>query len=485
MLRRQATCAHLVQALLECLEDPKVNAKDNRGFTPLHYASKLGYTQIARALLTSGADPELRVGSKRDSPTVLHLASLGGHLDIIKMLLEDDVPWKSNIGARCTYNGTSNLDAIRLAIITRKPRVAIQLLLGANAPVEDEVDNSLLHFCCSLDTPEEKDKDLVLSLMKIALSCGVDVNARGFEKYGRGAFQPLHVAAEANNPKYIALLLENGADIEGRDISECTPLLQAAARGNFDAYLALADSGANLKATASQNLSVLHLAIICSTEEEKEEDAAIKENRASVLKHALQQGGVNVNACSSYAFGNVVPLHLACKASSNWAVKLLLPYNPNLEVKESQEDFTPLLLAIADGASAEVVRDLIDKGANVNAYDAYEDTALDILKKIDIYKGIGGGLFEFGTSNEDQHSTAVALVNAGARQWDLLPNPCPGLEAALPAVMVDDGPEGAACLFRLLQREVQAQVQEVLLCLNHTFSEPAVRWDILMKYLSK
>ncbi|KAG6922774.1 regulatory factor X associated ankyrin containing protein, partial [Chelydra serpentina] len=65
-----------------------VNKPDERGFTPLIWASAFGEIETVRHLLDWGADPHV-LAKERES--ALSLASTGGYTDIVIMLLERDV----------------------------------------------------------------------------------------------------------------------------------------------------------------------------------------------------------------------------------------------------------------------------------------------------------------------------------------------------------------------------------------------------------
>jgi uncharacterized protein len=60
----------------------EVNAKDNRGFTPLHWAAMTGHTDIAKLLLTHGAE----VNAKSNYGTPLYVATLHHYNDVAKLL---------------------------------------------------------------------------------------------------------------------------------------------------------------------------------------------------------------------------------------------------------------------------------------------------------------------------------------------------------------------------------------------------------------
>lgn len=65
---------------------------------------------------------------------------------------------------------------------------------------------------------------------------------------------------------------------------------------------------------------------------------------------------------------------------------------------------------------------------------------------------------------------APALVAAGDHQWDLVPTPCPGLEAALPAVW-RNAPEELSQLFQHLEVPAQACIRTALLALHRVCPE--------------
>ncbi|XP_012980774.2 DNA-binding protein RFXANK isoform X2 [Mesocricetus auratus] len=68
--------------------DNLINKQDERGFTPLIWASAFGEIETVRFLLDWGADPHI-LAKERES--ALSLASMGGYTDIVRLLLERDV----------------------------------------------------------------------------------------------------------------------------------------------------------------------------------------------------------------------------------------------------------------------------------------------------------------------------------------------------------------------------------------------------------
>uniref|UniRef100_A0A2I3SAR6 Regulatory factor X associated ankyrin containing protein n=1 Tax=Pan troglodytes TaxID=9598 RepID=A0A2I3SAR6_PANTR len=86
--------------------DNLVNKPDERGFTPLIWASAFGEIETVRFLLEWGADPHI-LAKERES--ALSLASTGGYTDIVGLLLERDV----DINIYDWNGGTPLLYAVR------------------------------------------------------------------------------------------------------------------------------------------------------------------------------------------------------------------------------------------------------------------------------------------------------------------------------------------------------------------------------------
>ena len=68
---------------------------------------------------------------------------------------------------------------------------------------------------------------------------------------------PLHVAASAGHSDILSLLIENGADVNGRGLSSDTPLRRASNKGRLEAGRVLLDRGADVNAQASGGSTAL------------------------------------------------------------------------------------------------------------------------------------------------------------------------------------------------------------------------------------
>lgn len=109
--------------------DNLVNKPDERGFTPLIWASAFGEIETVRFLLDWGADPHI-LAKERES--ALSLASMGGYTDIVGLLLERDV----DINIYDWNGGTPLLYAVRGNHVK-----CVEALLARGADLTTEADS--------------------------------------------------------------------------------------------------------------------------------------------------------------------------------------------------------------------------------------------------------------------------------------------------------------------------------------------------------
>ena len=174
--------------------------------TPLHSASFGGHLQVVRYLLQHGVNVNVR-DSENDTP--LLLASFKGHLDVVQCLLEHgaDINLLDNYHAApltwATFHGHVNV---------------VRLLLEHNAETNpQDVDGyTPLHDVVRGDRFNAERSQIVRLLLKH----GANPNARDH------ALQtPLHLVSErADLLDVLRLLLEHGADLDAKDKFGRTPL---------------------------------------------------------------------------------------------------------------------------------------------------------------------------------------------------------------------------------------------------------------------
>lgn len=168
-------------------------------------AALSGYYGAAEALIKGGADIDSQCRDK--GLTALHQAAAGGHLPIVKALLDKgaDPDITSDDGE------TALLKAVRAA----------RGGYNSSTPKQDAAVDLLLHYGASPDIPDGKGMTPLMlacengrgDLARKLLDCGADVNARGFD-----GSTPLSGAVQSRSTQLVKLLLERGADEKAQKI---------------------------------------------------------------------------------------------------------------------------------------------------------------------------------------------------------------------------------------------------------------------------
>jgi len=174
-----------------------LNARDEKGKTPLNLAVELGLGSIAGLLVERGADVTL---ADQENWSPLHFAADRGELEIARQLIE---------------KSASNVNSAT--------QVQSNFLVGGWTP---------LHLASLKGHPE---------LVQLLLDHGADINARD------GAQRtPLILVAESGNLQVAALLIGRGADINAQAMRGYTAILWGA-RNRAEEYVdLLIEAGAEI-----------------------------------------------------------------------------------------------------------------------------------------------------------------------------------------------------------------------------------------------
>ena len=131
---------------------------------------------------------------------------------------------------------------------------------------------------------------------------------------GRDEETPMHVAAYAGHADILSLLLDHGADVDGRSIFNHTPLHRASLRGKVEAGQCLLDRGADVHARSNSFRTPLLLAV--------DEVEFVR----MLLKH-----GARIN---DYDFQGHTPLHRAVETQNIQTVRLLLEHGADVNARD-------------------------------------------------------------------------------------------------------------------------------------------------------
>jgi len=213
----------------------------------------------------------------------------------------------------------------------------------------------------------EAAKFSIVDRMKFLIEEGVDVNEKNDKDQ-----TPLHLAAENNQTGIITLLLENNADLSSKDKNNCTVLDAAVLKGSEEAVELLINKGANINNSDELGVTPLHLAVM--------------NNFTKIAELLIDKGaGVNTTFTIQWHYQLNKGNDKGKFISMDKAIELILAGKKDSFEKVEVKNYTALHIA-CENENEEMVKLLIDKGANCNAKDNFERTPSDVAKTEEIKK---------------------------------------------------------------------------------------------------
>ncbi|MGD9873796.1 MAG: ankyrin repeat domain-containing protein [Kiritimatiellia bacterium] len=299
------------------------NAATDSGVTALHIAADEDHINIARMLIEKGADVNKQ---SRNGATPLMRAALYNGVSVAEVLLEHG----------CLVNLLDQWGRTAAACAAAAGNVEMLDLLadhGADLLALNDTGHTLVHFAGESDqsnavawcarrgldlnvrTPfgttalYQSILDDATNSFDALLSLGAD-SSIGITN----GWTPVHSAARKPNDYFIRRLLETGADMEQRGPRGETPLITAVQAGVTNVVLLLLDAGANIEATNDYKFNAL--------------DFALAEKNPAMFRLLLDRGA-SPNARGS---------------SNDW----------------------PVIMSVAWAGNEEMLRDLLEYGADPN-----------------------------------------------------------------------------------------------------------------------
>ena len=189
-------------------------------------------SETVKRLLANGVDVDaINVGSSSHvsrGRTALGVASRKGHIDIVKLLIDE--------GADVNVNYLDGYTSLQDALSKRGNDEIVELLVekGANVNVQSDRYWSPLMLALWEHFSEH--------IIELLIAKGADVNANAVR------FPILNIAAIWPSEKIAKLMLAKGADLNAAKQGNTTPLMHAAASNKTDRVRLFLSSGANVNA---------------------------------------------------------------------------------------------------------------------------------------------------------------------------------------------------------------------------------------------
>ena len=323
-------------------EDPRINAGDENGWTPLHWAAVLENAESVDALLARGANPnaqaksdetdlsaeslEILVGDdpgneqaffewKNEGDTVLGIAAAANRRKSVALLAEG--------GADVNGRDANGFTALHNAAVNNARLAAYELVeRGASINARGDLEMTPLHSAAAGNADQ--------AAAELAIR-GAAINARSDK-----SFTPLHWAALANAPEVISELIQRGVNLKARSEDGDTPLHLAVQEKNDDAIVQLIKGGAMINAWTDEGYTSLHFAV---------------KNNDTRLIEILCDLGANVNAWDE---DGDTPLHWAVLSDFPESIRVLVEHcNAKINFENRRRE-TPLDLAVNEENNASI-----------------------------------------------------------------------------------------------------------------------------------
>jgi ankyrin repeat protein len=388
----------------------KVSAANREGATPMLLAAQNGNGVIIEKLIKAGADPNAPLSKFGD--TALMMASRTGKVDGVKVLLDNG----AQVNTKESWGDTT---ALMWAVSEGYPAV-VKLLIDRGADV-----NARSKFVPSATGRGFEG------------ATPTDAKPNQPEQHASGLLTALMFAAREGDLESARLLVTAGADINVRGGDGKDALGLAIFNGSYDVASFLVDKGANVNQADAQRFTPLFWAVDHRNMETAPNFPWMVTTDPLPLIKKLLDAGADVNFLinntprarmreGSPRIVFATALMRAAFSGDIELVKLLLAHgaNPNVLSKDNE---TMLLAGAGNGfipgynkgrtpaERLEVVKLLIDLGQDVNAADNYGITPLMVAANIGdvpviqylIDKGADLAAYDLGKKNDGAFGSSI------------------------------------------------------------------------------
>ncbi|KAN0137681.1 Ankyrin repeat-containing domain protein [Lactarius tabidus] len=323
---------------------------------PFYFAAISGLSGLAERLIVAKKPQVIDFCGYKG--TLLHLAASEGHINAVRQLLTHGADINSHKDfATPPHNASlirreNRLTPLHLAASEGHLDICQMLLeRDADVRVHDDGRDTPLHLAASSHH---------LEITRILLKYNAEVNSRN-----EVGSTPLLIASSTGNLDILRLLLAHNADASVRDNRGRTPLHLATIRGHIEVARCLLELKADINVLDNRGLTPLHQA----SQGRQRGDPDIVQ-----LVRLLLDNGADLHARDNR--GNT-PLHFAAPRGHLEITRMLLELKADVN-SQDDEGSTPLQRAsqVQRERKSDIMRLLLDYGANVNVYDKCRNTLL-------------------------------------------------------------------------------------------------------------
>lgn len=202
-------------------------------------------------------------------------------------------------------------------------------------------------------------EDVVQTLLNHGAGCPEILDASPFSE---GSV--LGAACILRGGSIVKMLIDAGADVNQADaLTDVTPLIWAARANNLQAITLLCEAGANLEATDHEGHTALIGAVTMGNE---------------IAVNVLLQNGATIDG----AHPKGTTMFVAVAKSQVSALRTLISFGAEVNVKSQITGLTLLMHAAGSSSSAEMVKILLDAGADITAKDYRGYSALMVAAEV-------------------------------------------------------------------------------------------------------
>lgn len=291
---------------------------------------------------------------------LFHYAVKGGEISLLKDLVSKGIDFNT----KNKNGGNAILMASQGTRNFQNPLETYIYLegLGLKANDTDSEGRNPLHAIA------KKSEDL--SIFKYFIEKGVDVSQKDAD-----GVSPFMNAANHNSLEVVTFLADYVTDFNAKDENGRSALMMAVNRNNPEVVKFLLEQGADIKTKDKKGNTLAH-AVLNTFDQKKPK---VFETKLSLL----QAKGLDVKEVQEN--GNTI-LHLAAKENNLSLLKRLKAFDIDINHKNNDGN-TALHLAAMSSTSTDILKHLVDQGADSTIQTDFEESVYDLVSENEKLKG--------------------------------------------------------------------------------------------------